>query len=102
MFRKQIAEKFKEILPYDIKIKLKGDSIEVDSRGVVKCFDVIKVKAITEISTHFFVDIPSSAHIIIPKNNMLAEDIISIRDVFDGYHKSYQIPFASDMNWRWK
>lgn len=101
MYKRQVAQHFKEIVPYHIHLILEDRNMEITSpRGNTR-FDILYIQSISEIKDYFFVMMEkSSGIIIISKNPQLKEDLV--RDRLMSYSQGTDVPYLLHTDWKWK
>lgn len=100
MYRKQISESMRAEFPYNTKLLLGSEFIEIETKKGYRHYDVKEMDTIIETEHHFFIVRSRQVSIIVPKHRMNNTEEVKMRLL--RYKENNQVSFVEDMDWKWK
>ncbi len=100
MYRKHISESMRAEFPYNTKLLLGSEFIEIETKKGYRHYDVKEMDTIIETEHHFFIVTSRQVSIIVPKHRMNNAEEVKMRLL--RYKENNQVSFVEDMYWKWK
>lgn len=100
MYRKHIPESMRVEFPYNTKLLLGNDIIEIETKKGHRHFSVNEMDVITETEYYFFIVTSRQVSIIIPKHRI--NNTEEVRMQLLRYKENNPVSFVEDLNWKWK
>lgn len=100
MYRKHISGSMRAEFPYNTKLLLGSEFIEIETKKGYRHYDVKEMDTIIETEHHFFIVTSRQVSIIVPKHRMNNTEEVKMRLL--RYKENNPISFVEDMDWKWK
>lgn len=100
LYKKQVSSSFKDKLPYNMRILLSNEYIEIENDKGHRQIQIKNIKSFIETKQYFFITTDQTINIPIPKNSI--EEAVKIREQIAYYTVNSGVPFTKDLNWKWK
>ena len=99
-YRNFIIDNYKLRFGKDASITFTEDAIETTDSSANSTFQLNSLEEIIETGDHFFIQIKTGGHLIIPKSAI--ENNADFRAVIKSIVEKYTIKEVVDLNWKWK
>lgn len=100
MYKKHISEKLREDFPYNTKLLLGSDVIEIETKKGRSYYGLDDLNTMIETERYFFVIMSRQVSVIIPKHRM--NNVEEIRMQLLHYKENNSVSFVEDLDWRWR
>jgi hypothetical protein len=100
MYRKYISESMRADFPYNTKLLLGNDVIELNTKKGHCHFSVNDMDAIIETGYYFFIMTSRQVTVIIPKHQL--NNTEEVRMWLLRYKEYSPVSFVEDLNWKWR
>jgi hypothetical protein len=100
MCRRQVSENTKDYSPYDVKLLLGSDVIEVVTPRGHSYFNIHDIKDVTETGKYFFIMMNQFICIVIPKEKI--QEVEELEKLLMVYEENIKFPFIRNLSWQWK
>lgn len=98
MFKKQVSTHYKDRFPAESIINVDDEKLEIINQNGAYNFHPSEIRSITETKDYFYIRI-NEFICPIPKSKV-DKDIVYHQLMY--YHKTFDVSYIEDINWRWK